>query len=119
MLNTALISSVILKMKKPITYEQWAHVASKVKGVYTQIGSICEPLKVHLEQCDQAMISMSFNGMDPLLIYTQLFKEALLEIEDDDDKSIKELIEYCRLQDDIHKDDINKVELENHQHRPI
>ncbi|CAF3452623.1 unnamed protein product [Rotaria socialis] len=113
------LNSIYVLNDRPITYEQWARVTSKVKGVYTQVDSICETLKVHLGQFDQVAISMSFNGFDPLFMYTQLFTEALLEIEDDDDKSIKELTECCRRQGDIHKDDINKVEREYHQHRPI
>ncbi|CAF3776676.1 unnamed protein product [Rotaria socialis] len=113
------LNSIYVLNDRPITYEQWARVTSKVKGVYTQVDSICETLKVHLGQYDQVAISMSFNGFDPLFMYTQLFTEALLEIEDDDDKSIKELTECCRRQGDIHKDDINKVEREYHQHRPI
>ncbi|CAF3800177.1 unnamed protein product [Rotaria socialis] len=113
------LNSIYVLDDRSSTYEQYAHVTSKVSGVYTQIEPICETLKVHLGHCDRAMISMSFNGIDPLFMYTQLFKEALLEIEDDDDKSIRELIEYCRLQGNIHKDDIDKFEREYHQHRPI
>ncbi|CAF1424948.1 unnamed protein product, partial [Rotaria sp. Silwood1] len=48
-----------------------------------------------------------------------LLKEALLEIEDDDVKSIKDLVEYCRLQDDIDEGQIRKVENEYRDHTPI
>ncbi|CAF5053496.1 unnamed protein product, partial [Rotaria sp. Silwood1] len=65
------------------------------------------------------MISISYNGIDALFMYTQLLKEALLEIEDDDTKSIKELAEYCLLQDDIVESEIRKVEKEYRDHTPI
>ncbi|CAF4677637.1 unnamed protein product, partial [Rotaria sp. Silwood2] len=52
-------------------------------------------------------------------MYTQLLKEALLEIEDDDKKSIKDLADYCREQDDISEDQIKQVELEYRKHTPI
>ncbi|CAF4181824.1 unnamed protein product, partial [Rotaria sordida] len=71
------------------------------------------------QRCDQAMISVSFNGLDPLFMYTQLLKEALLEIEDDDRKSLKDLARYCREQDDILEDQIKQVENEYRNHTPI
>ncbi|CAF4296082.1 unnamed protein product, partial [Rotaria sordida] len=64
--------------------EEWANKVSKIKGVYTKIEPICKALEIDRQRCDQAMIS-----------------EALLEIEDDDTKSLKELARYCCEQDDI------------------
>ncbi|CAF1236257.1 unnamed protein product [Rotaria sordida] len=100
-------------------HEQWANKVSKVKGVYTKIEPICKALEIDRQRCDQAMISVSFNGLDPLFMYTQLLKEALLEIEDDDRKSLKELARYCREQDDILEDQIKQVENEYRNHTPI
>ncbi|CAF5011664.1 unnamed protein product, partial [Rotaria sp. Silwood1] len=100
-------------------HEQWAKKISKVKGVYTKIEPICQALEIDRQRCDQAMIPVSFNGLDPLFMYTQLLKEALLEIEDDDVKSIKDLVEYCRLQDDVDECQIRKVENEYRDHTPI
>ncbi|CAF1278495.1 unnamed protein product [Rotaria sordida] len=100
-------------------HEQWANKVPKIKGVYTKIEPICKALEIDRQQCDQAMISVSFNGLDPLFMYTQLLKEALLEIEDDDTKSLKELARYCREQDDILEDKIKQVENEYRNHTPI
>jgi hypothetical protein len=100
-------------------HEQWARKIAKVKGVYTQIQPICEALQIDRDNCDRAMISISFNGIDALFMYTQLLKETLLEIEDDDKKSIKELVDYCRLQDDIDENKIAEVEREYRHHEPI
>ncbi|CAF1309732.1 unnamed protein product, partial [Rotaria sp. Silwood1] len=100
-------------------HEQWAKKISKVKGVYTKIEPICQALEIDRQRCDQAMIPISFNGRDALFMYTQLLKEALLEIEDDDVKSIKDLVEYCRLQNDVDEGQIRKVENEYRDHTPI
>ncbi|CAF4808606.1 unnamed protein product, partial [Rotaria sp. Silwood1] len=100
-------------------HEQWAKKISKVKGVYTKIEPICQALEIDRQRCDQAMIPISFNGRDALFMYTQLLKEALLEIEDDDVKSIKDLVKYCRLQNDVDEDEIKLVEREYRDHTPI
>ena len=65
------------------------------------------------------MISMSFKGIDALFMYTQLLKEAILQIEDDDGKSLKEFAEYCRSQDGISANQIVKLEEEYGSHTPI
>ncbi|CAF2829071.1 unnamed protein product [Rotaria sp. Silwood2] len=100
-------------------HEEWTKKLFKVKGVYTDIEPICKALQTDRERCDQAMISISFRDIDALFMYTQLFKEVLLEIDDDDTKSIKELVEYCRLQNDIAEDEIKKIEQEYHRYTPI
>ncbi|CAF1213364.1 unnamed protein product, partial [Rotaria sordida] len=100
-------------------HQQWVKTIPKVKGVYTKIEPICEALQIDQRNCDQNMISISFNRIDPLFMYTQLLKEALLEIEDDDAKSIKELVEYCRLHSDASGVTLDKIEREYRNHTPI
>ncbi|CAF4114192.1 unnamed protein product, partial [Rotaria sordida] len=87
--------------------------------VAATVGKSGTTLQIDRENCDRAMISISFNGVDPLFMYTQLLKETLLDIEDDDAKSIKELAEYCRLQDDIDEGEIRMVEKKYRDHTPI
>ncbi|CAF3043505.1 unnamed protein product [Rotaria sp. Silwood2] len=99
-------------------HEPWANAISKVKGVYTKIEPICEALQKDCKQCDRGMISISFRGIDPLFMYTQLLKEVFLEI-DDDDTAVKELVNYCRLQGDVSNDHIDKLEQEYHLQSPI
>ncbi|CAF1290208.1 unnamed protein product [Rotaria sordida] len=113
------LESVYVFCSNPSYYEQWANKVPKIKGVYTKIEPICKALEIDRQRCDQAMISVSFNGLDPLFMYTQLLKEALLEIEDDDRKSLKDLARYCREQDDILEDQIKQVENEYRNHTPI
>ena len=100
-------------------HEQWASKISKVKGVYTDIKPICKALQIDRENCDRAMVSISFNGIDALFMYTQLLKEAILQIEDDDEKSLKELGQYCRQEEDIPKEEIILIEREYRSHTPI
>ncbi|CAF1227109.1 unnamed protein product [Rotaria sordida] len=100
-------------------HEQWANKVSKIKGVYTKIEPICKALEIDRQRCDQTMIPISFNGLDALFMYTQLLKEAVLEIEDDDRKSIKDLVTYCREQEDISEDEIKLIEREYRDHTPI
>ena len=100
-------------------HEQWATKIYKVKGVYTDIKQICKALQIDRENCDRAMVSISFNGIDALFMYTQLLKEAILQIEDDDKKSLKELGQYCRQEEDIPEEEIILIEREYRSHTPI
>ncbi|CAF4448490.1 unnamed protein product [Rotaria sp. Silwood2] len=100
-------------------HEQWANKVPKIKGVYTKIEFICKELKIDCRQCDGAMTSISFEVIDPSFMYTKLLKEVLLEIEDDNKKSIQELAAYCREQDKIPKCQIEELECEYSDHSPI
>ncbi|CAF3809044.1 unnamed protein product [Rotaria sordida] len=116
------VHSIYVFCNNRSVHEKWAKKILKIKGVHTEIESICEALKKDSARCDRALISISFRGIDASFMYTQLIKEALLEIDDDDasdKKSIKDLAEYCRLQNDIATDEIEKFEREYHQHTPI
>ncbi|CAF1332917.1 unnamed protein product [Rotaria sordida] len=113
------LESVYVFCSNQSYHEQWANKVPKIKGVYTKIEPICKALEIDRQRCDQAMISISFNGLDALFMYTQLLKEAVLEIEDDDRKSIKDLVTYCREQEDISEDEIKLIEREYRDHTPI
>ncbi|CAF4085820.1 unnamed protein product, partial [Rotaria sordida] len=113
------LESVYVFCSNQSYHEQWANKVPKIRGIYTKIESICKALEIDRQRCDQAMISISFNGLDALFMYTQLLKEALLEIEDDDAKSIKDLVEYCHLHSDASEITLEKIEREYHNHTPI
>ncbi|CAF3469288.1 unnamed protein product [Rotaria sp. Silwood1] len=113
------LDSVYVSCDNKSVHEQWVKAIPKVRGVYTQMEAICEALKADCERCDRAMIPISFNEIDPLFMYTQLLKDTLLEIEYDDTKSVKELVDYCRLQDKIQKDEIDEVEHKYFSYTPI
>ena len=88
-------------------YEQWAKDYPKVKGVHTNIEVICEELPIAAKQCNQDSVVVSvisvneeasdenLNRLEPSFMYTQIFKEILLEMEHDD-KSKADLVAHCR-----------------------
>jgi hypothetical protein len=88
-------------------HEQWTKEWSKIKGVFTEIASICEALKQAAQQCEHNAISISFmatsgdiskknlDQLDPSFMYTQLLKEILLVIKFEQ-KHFTQFIEYCR-----------------------
>ncbi|CAF1484611.1 unnamed protein product, partial [Adineta steineri] len=88
-------------------HEGWVQKWTKVKGVHTNIKDICQALQVAVKQCDQDTIAVSFlavndmastnnlNQLEPTFMYTQLFKEILLDIEYGS-KAIKDLAACCR-----------------------
>jgi hypothetical protein len=87
--------------------EQWAKIWVKVKGIYTEITPICESLQQTVKQINQNSIAMSFvtleqiassqnlDQLEPSFMYTKLFKELLLKMEDNQ-QSIKYFTAYCR-----------------------
>ena len=88
-------------------HEQWAKDYSKVKGVHTNIEVICKELPIAVKQCNQDSVVVSvvaadekgsdgnLNQLEPCFMYTQIFKEILLEMEHDD-KSKADLVAHCR-----------------------
>ncbi|CAF0862067.1 unnamed protein product [Adineta steineri] len=88
-------------------HEGWTQNWTKVKGVHTNIKDICQALQLAVKQCDQDTIAISFlsvnemastdnlNQLEPTFMYTQLFKEILVDIRYDR-TAIKDLVSYCR-----------------------
>ncbi|CAF1261827.1 unnamed protein product [Adineta steineri] len=88
-------------------HEGWTQNWPKIKGVHTNIKDICQALQLAVKRCDQDTIAVSFltvnemastdnlNQLEPTFMYTQLFKEILLDIKYDD-KAIKDLAVCCR-----------------------
>ncbi|CAF1168642.1 unnamed protein product [Adineta steineri] len=93
-------------------HKQWTKEWSKIKGVFTDITSICEALKQASHQCEQNAISISFvaskkklDQLDPSFMYSQILKEILLTI-NFEDKHMKEFITYCR---EVYEDDEHEL----------
>jgi tetratricopeptide (TPR) repeat protein len=88
-------------------HEQWTKEWIKIKGIHTDIKSICQALQQAAKQCNQDTIAMSFvpvseeastqniDQLEPSFMYTQIFKEILLEMEHEEN-SINNLAIYCR-----------------------
>ncbi|CAF1089510.1 unnamed protein product [Adineta steineri] len=114
-------------------HEGWTQNWTKIKGVHTNIKEICQALQLAVKQCDQDTIAVSFltinemastdnlNQLEPTFMYTQLFKEILLDIEYDD-KAVKDLAVYCReffAGNTIELQVINEFERDYHPKRAI
>ena len=117
--NMTQIQSIDIFCGNKTVHEEWSDKISKVKGVYTEIELICKALQIDSKNCDRAMVSITFKGIDPLFMYTQLLKETILQIEDDDTKSLKELADYCRNQKYIDENEMVKLEKEYRRHTPL
>ncbi|CAF0797204.1 unnamed protein product [Adineta steineri] len=108
--------------------KQWAKEWPKIKGVFTDMKSICKALKQAAHQYEQNAISISFvapnknlDQLDPSFMYTQIFKEILLTI-DFKDRHFEEFITYCRdafVENDYDLHNIEKLEREYHDQTPI
>jgi hypothetical protein len=112
-------------------HEQWAKEWPKIKGVFTEITSICEALKKAARQSKQDSMPISvmatnddmskknLDQLDPSFMYTQILKEVLLSIEFEE-KHIKEFINYCR---DTYAEDelknVKKFEQTYHDETPL
>ncbi|CAF4919570.1 unnamed protein product [Rotaria socialis] len=117
-------------------HEPWAKDWPKIRGVFTSIKPICESLKKVAHECDHDSIPMSFvpkqtltewaTGLDrdnldqlpPSYMYSVIFKDIILEIDDDDAKSLKTFEIYCREQN-IPETEINELKRKYHQKSPI
>ncbi|CAF2133275.1 unnamed protein product [Rotaria magnacalcarata] len=117
-------------------HEAWAKDWPKIRGVFTSIKPICESLKKVAHECDHDSIPMSFipkqivaegaagpnqnnpNQLPPSYMYSVIFKDIILEIDDDDKKSMNTLTVYCRDQN-IPEAEINDFKRKYRQKSPV
>jgi tetratricopeptide (TPR) repeat protein len=104
-------------------HEKWSKEWIKIKGVYAEILPICESLQQAVKECNQNSIPMSFisideeicdknlNQLEPSFMYTQIFKDVLLEMEHNQ-QSIKDFTTYCRTGNHGSPNNITKFENE-------
>ena len=109
-------------------HEQWATKWIKIKGVHTDIQTICEALQLAAQQCNQDCMAMSFikvgeessklnlDQLESTFMYTQLFKEIILEMEYDE-QSITHLAIYCRTFYDNNRRELNIIDEFKHNYR--
>jgi hypothetical protein len=127
------VSRVYILCKNKCRYEKWALQWSKVKGLFTDITSICEAVKLATQLYDQNMVSISFfksndeasnqnlDQLDQSFMYTRILKEILLTI-DFKQKYIDEFVTYCRAQfvgNSTELRNVDKLEKEYRMHVPI
>ncbi|CAF2128412.1 unnamed protein product [Rotaria magnacalcarata] len=115
-------------------HEPWAKDWPKIRGIFTSIKPICESLKKVAHECDHDSIPMSFvpkrctsdaasnvqnlSQLPPTYMYSVIFQDIVLEINDDDAKSIKALEIYCKKQN-IPDAQINELKHKYHQKSPV
>ncbi|CAM4842641.1 unnamed protein product [Rotaria magnacalcarata] len=101
---------------------------------YHQIQSICTQLTKVTQSCDHDAIPMSFipkremseavsneqnlNQLPPSYMYSMIFKDIILEIDHDDNKSMNTLVNFCR-QQNIPEIQINSLQCTYHQKSPV
>ena len=88
-------------------HEEWTKEWNKIKGVHTEIKSICQALQLAVKQfnedsiaisivsLDEGAFSQNLDQLEPSFMYTQIFKEILLEMETNP-QAITNLATYCR-----------------------
>ncbi|CAF3313732.1 unnamed protein product [Rotaria socialis] len=128
------VNAIYIFCDKKARHEPWAKDWSKIRGVFTSIKPICESLKKVARECDHDSIPMSFipkqcasdaasneqnlNQLPPTYMYSVILKGIILEIDDDDTKSIKALEVYCKKQN-IPDAEINELKCKYHQKSPV
>jgi tetratricopeptide (TPR) repeat protein len=131
--DIAQLDSIYILCGNKSRHEEWVKQWLKIRGVFTEISSICEALKKAAQQSDQNCISIGFmsvsdnpstqnlDQLEPSFMYTQILKGILLTI-DFDDSYIKEFTDYCRQKiaaDAVGRSIIDELEQNYHEHTPI
>ncbi|CAF1214890.1 unnamed protein product [Adineta steineri] len=111
-------------------HEEWTTTRQKVRSIYVNTEDLCQALKTDIKKCNQDSIAMSFitinemtstdnsNQLEPTFMYTQIFKEIILDMEHDK-QAIKQFIAYCRQHDCGSAKTIDQFENEYHTRSPI
>ncbi|CAF2997071.1 unnamed protein product, partial [Rotaria sp. Silwood2] len=90
------IYSIYIFCRQQSKYEKWATKEwPKVKGVFTEIDSICNSVRQAARECDEDSVVIT-GQIEPSFMYSLLFKEIILEIEFAETKEIKDLTDYAR-----------------------
>ncbi len=100
--NMSQVDSIFILCRNSRRHKHWTKNWPKIKGVFTEITSICEALKQAAHQCEENAIALTFIGpnkkldqLDPSFMYRQIVKDILINM-DFEEKHIKDYIDYCR-----------------------
>ena len=126
--NMSQVDSIFIFCSNKKYHEGWAKEWPKIKGVFTEIGSICEALKKAAQQCEQDSMAISFvatsgdaskknlDQLPPSFMYTQILKEILLSITFEQ-QHINEFVQYCREALAKNEDELKNVKKFEEQYR--
>ncbi|CAF4576169.1 unnamed protein product, partial [Rotaria socialis] len=130
------VAAIYILCDNKACHEPWAKEWFKIRGVFTSIKPICESLKEMARECDHDTIAMSFipkqtmtegatgsnpknlDQLPPTYMYSVIFKDIILEIDDDDEKSMKTLVKFCRTQN-VSETEISEFKREYHNKSPV
>ncbi|CAF0977434.1 unnamed protein product [Adineta ricciae] len=127
------IDSIFIFCHDQEQHDRWIHSWSKIKGVFTNIVSICHAVKDAVHQCERNTMSMSFiavaqdtseenlNRLHCSFMYTQILKEILLTMTFEQ-KHFEQFIAYCKEQfaeNQYELVNVNKFQQEYRQQTPI
>ncbi|CAF1225752.1 unnamed protein product [Adineta steineri] len=110
--------------------EEWTKKYQKIKSIHTSTEDLYQRLQFGIKQYHRDSISMSFitaneitlaydlNRLDPAFMYTQLFKDILLDMEYGK-QAIKRFTAYCRNNNSVSLINIDRFEKEYHDQLAI
>ncbi|CAF0794620.1 unnamed protein product [Adineta steineri] len=113
-----------------VLHKEWTKKCDKIKNIHTNINDLCQELQLGIRQYHQDSISMSFitanemvstdnlNQLEPTFMYTQIFKDILLDMEHDK-QAIKEFTNFCRQNNCGSLTNIDQFENEYHSQAAI
>ncbi|CAF1289686.1 unnamed protein product [Rotaria magnacalcarata] len=132
--DIAQLNTIFVFCSNKDEHKLWAKEWAKVRDIHDSIQSICMQLTKATQSCDHDAIPMSFipkrqiseaasreqnfDRLPPSYMYSVIFKDIILEIDDDDTKSINTLVIYCR-QQNIPEIQINLLQSNYHKESPI
>ncbi|CAF1414275.1 unnamed protein product [Adineta steineri] len=111
-------------------HEEWTTKWPKIRSVYTNVDDLCKALQLDIKKCNQDSIAMSFitvnemtstdnlNQLEPTFMYTQIFKDILLDMEHNK-QAIKDFTTYCRRTNSGLTTNIDQFENEYHSQSAI
>ncbi|CAF4827074.1 unnamed protein product [Rotaria sp. Silwood1] len=101
------LKSIYIFCRNKKEHQVWAHNWRKVKGVHTNIKHICDKMITAIKRCNEDNITVGIVGenevrssenldqLDSTFMYSQIFKEILLEIKHGE-QAIKDMVTYCQ-----------------------
>jgi hypothetical protein len=104
--DIAQLHAIFIFCENKTRHEKWIKEWPKIKGIFTEISSICQALEQAVQQCEQNTIPISLIGasgdvskkkldqLEPTFMYTQSLKEILMTIEFEQ-HHITAFIDYC------------------------
>ncbi|CAF1038003.1 unnamed protein product, partial [Rotaria magnacalcarata] len=102
--------------------EVWTKQSSQIRRLFTAIDKNCKSLTDIIHQCNCDPIPMNsvskevitavasgernLDQLEPSFMYSMLFKEIILELEEDDSKAMADFVAYCRQQQKASESDL-------------